>query len=287
MPAKEETEPEPPAAPLSIIVPVHDEEAVLPATVPLLLSGLPERAEIVYVCNGCTDGSAGFLRAVDDPRLAVIELTEPGKAGAICAGERHCSAFPRFFIDADVAISGADVARLAAYLRYGEVDLVTPQLKLDLSRASFTAAAAAKIWRSLPHGQSAAFQQVIGVSRAGRARWGEMPDITCDDSFIASHFAGSERMIADDIAVTVRPPATFAAIIGVRLRILKGLAELERLGISRPHAPGQRGALLKAILHPATVFGAFVHVAARLIAGLLFALGFGHGPGWYRDEGSR
>lgn len=271
---------------LSIVIPVYNEEAVLRITVPLLLHGLSDYAEIIYVCNGCSDGSAGFLRNYSDSRIKILELSCASKSQAIRAGERLCSTFPRFFIDADVRIHGADLTVLAMRLRNEPIDLISPRLVFDLDGASYPARKANDLWLRLPYGTDAAFQQVIGISEIGRAHWMELPDVTADDSFIVSCIPPERRRIAHDVTAIVRPPATITALIGVRIRILKGLAELEQMGIARPRQERQREALCQALCDSRQLVGAVAYIFVGLVARIAFAFGVGR-SGWYRDKTSR
>lgn len=270
-----------------IIIPVHDEIVALERTSKVLLEGLPEGARIVYVCNGCSDGSAAFLRALGDGRITVLERSQPSKSLALRAGEAACALFPRFYVDADVEVSGASIAAMCEILEtHPGVDLVSPRLTFDQSRSSPLARRANAVWLNLPHGEKASFQQVMGVSRRGRTNWGVMPQVTADDSFIAAQIAPARQRKIDTLSARVRPPASLASLFGVRLRILKGLRELETLGVARPRAPGQRQALVRALLDPEHCLGAITYVGVTVAARIAFACGLGR-ERWYRDTGSR
>lgn len=271
---------------LSVMVPVHNEVIALAATTPRLLAGLSKNVQLFFICNGCTDGSAEFLSQLNDPRVNIIEMNAASKAAALAEGERHASVFPRFYVDADVAISGYDITRLAEYMLAHDVELVSPALAFDLTDCSWIARAANRIWLELPHGRMSAFQQVIGLSQAARARWGRFPDILADDSFIVSKVPEDRRVIVDDIVAEIRPPANLWALIGVRVRILRGLDQLQRLGIERPHAPRQGAELLRLLIRPRTAMGALAYIVIGVVARVLFMAGAGR-KGWYRDESSR
>ncbi|MGL6279903.1 MAG: glycosyltransferase family 2 protein [Gaiella sp.] len=67
----------------TVAIPTHDrrETAVLAASSALRQSRSPEH--VVVLCDGCTDGTAEAIRALDDPRVAVLELPKgPGYAYA-------------------------------------------------------------------------------------------------------------------------------------------------------------------------------------------------------------
>jgi glycosyltransferase involved in cell wall biosynthesis len=270
----------------SVIIPVFDEEAALPRTLRALLRGLPDGAELVFVCNGCTDRSEAILRACPDPRITVLTLAEPGKAGAIRAGERQASVFPRFFVDADVEIEGGDLRRLAVQLFSRDLQLVSPAINFDLNGCSRLARAVNLIWLELPHGRASGFQAVLGFSRAGRAHWGELPDLLADDSFMASQIPAAQRAIVPDVVAQVRPPRNLASLFKVRMRIESGLRQLRQAGVEPPLAPGQRLALIRLLLRPSRTVPALLYLAITLAARAANVFGTRH-RAWLRDGSSR
>ena len=97
------------AAPsLSIIVPVYNEQEVLPEfhrRMSAVLDGLGMPAEIVYVNDGSRDGSMELLTALhrSDPRVAVIDLSRNfGKEVAMSAGLDHTRGAAVIVIDSDL-----------------------------------------------------------------------------------------------------------------------------------------------------------------------------------------
>ena len=138
------------AATFSVIVPVHNEAARLGQTVPRLLDELPPGCEVVYVCNGCTDGSAALLSALVGKRARILEAPEQGKAAAIRCGEEETRLLPRFYVDADVVIGGADLSELARCLE-GPFELVSPRIVLDLRGVGPVMRRICRLSQSLPH----------------------------------------------------------------------------------------------------------------------------------------
>lgn len=90
--------------PFGVVVPVRNEAATLPRTVPALLDAVAGRpARVVWVCNGCTDDSAALIRRHAGDTAEIIELGGAGKTLALQAGDEALGQiFPRFYIDADV-----------------------------------------------------------------------------------------------------------------------------------------------------------------------------------------
>lgn len=93
---------------LSVIVPVLDEEAVLPEfhrRLARVLDGVAADAEIVYVNDGSRDGTMALLARLnaEDPRVAVIDLSRNfGKEVALSAGLDHAAGDAVVVIDADL-----------------------------------------------------------------------------------------------------------------------------------------------------------------------------------------
>jgi dolichol-phosphate mannosyltransferase len=93
---------------LSVVVPVYNEEAVLPAfheRLDAVLASLPCAGEIVFVDDGSTDGSPGILAALvaRDPRVSVLTLTRNfGHQAALCAGLDQATGDAVALIDADL-----------------------------------------------------------------------------------------------------------------------------------------------------------------------------------------
>ena len=93
---------------LSVVVPVYNEQEVLPAFYERLaqaLSTLPCAAEILFVDDGSNDGTARILDdlARRDDRVRVVGLTRNfGHQAALCAGLDVCSGAAVLLIDADL-----------------------------------------------------------------------------------------------------------------------------------------------------------------------------------------
>lgn len=251
-----------------IVVPVRNEAALLPLTVLRLLSATAgENARIVWVCNGCSDDSAAIIRHLAGPDAEVIVLPLPGKIAALQAGDTALGdLFPRFYVDADCWIGPGGLAPLVHALHAGDADLVAPALDYDVSRSSWLSARIAACWLALPHGSSLAYSMVLGVSAAGRARWGRWPDVTGDDIFVSATIPAARRLRIAGALATSFAPADFAGWIRMRARWRRGEVELAAMGLSVPRHPRQYRALFSQLLRPDTAIGAWAFVAARLAA---------------------
>jgi glycosyltransferase involved in cell wall biosynthesis len=111
---------------ISLVIPVHNEEAVLP----LLLRRIRETApawnepyEVVFVDDGSTDGSLSLLRAARaaDARLAVIKLSRNfGHQAAITAGLVHAQGDAVVVLDADLQDPPEVIGRFIDRWRAGD-----------------------------------------------------------------------------------------------------------------------------------------------------------------------
>ncbi|HYQ98876.1 MAG TPA: glycosyltransferase family 2 protein [Casimicrobiaceae bacterium] len=96
------------AGSVSVVVPVFNEEAVLPEfhrRLAAVLDAIGAPAEIVYVDDGSSDGSSALLAGLHaaDARVAVIELSRNfGKEAAMSAGLDHAGGDAVVVIDADL-----------------------------------------------------------------------------------------------------------------------------------------------------------------------------------------
>jgi hypothetical protein len=272
----------------SVIMPAFNEAAGIERHLRALLEGVPPgAAQVVVVCNGCTDGTADAARRASAPGMQIVEIETASKSLAIRAGERLVTVFPRFYVDADVCVNGSDLLLLVHELNAGEYELVSPAMAFDLAGAGWAARLVGETWLRLPHGRSSTFQAVLGISERGRRRWGEFPQYRGDDTFIAAQVPPPARRIVHEARVVVRPPGSWWGWVKVRERGLRGERELRRAGMLVPRPGGQRREALRLLLDPGRAAAALLYLAAVAAARLLAVLPRGGRAGWYRDESSR
>ncbi len=275
------------ASALSIVIPVFNEESRIGQTAECLLRDLPGNAEVVFICNGCTDRSVEILQDVVRDRALILELAVPNKSAAIRQAERHLTRFPRFYVDSDVVIEGSAIVSLAETLRRDRLEMISPRVDPDLTDASWSARAISRIWYALPHGVHGAFHGVIGISKEGRSRWGEMPDVLADDSFMEAQIPFHLKAVDQDVSQISIPPRTFWSAVRVRERWAAGQRELASRGTRVATVPGQRRALLAFLFSRSDFPAACVYLGARLIAAGLARIGGPHRRPWYHDRTSR
>ena len=221
-------EPEGPLA--SIVVPAHNEEAVIAANLGLLLASAgPGEFDVVVVPNGCVDRTADIARQFP---VRVVETDVPGKSHAIGLGDELCHTFPRVYLDADVRLSAESVRRLVEVCRRPGVLACAPTPRLDLDGVGRVVRRVHRVHDQLMAPTRAlAGVGVYVLTAAGHARVFPMPtDVISDDGWVHASFATHERIVASEAESTIRPARTVAAHLRRRLRVRRGNRQLAALG---------------------------------------------------------
>lgn len=210
----------------SIIIPAHNEAAVIDRTLQRLVDGLDPSNEVVVVCNGCTDATADLARGLG-PAITVIEIAEASKTSAIRAGERMATGFPVVVQDADVVVSGESMTRIIEALSAEGALAAEPIPTFDLTTCTYPVRAFYRVWLALHGGRPGDVGGgVYGLSEAGRGRFPVIPDVIGDDAFVRAHFSPGEIVAVDGAVSSVRPPSTIGSLVDVRARTRLGQWEL-------------------------------------------------------------
>src|SRR5712671_6934214 len=115
------------AAPgLSVVIPVYNEEAVLPSLFARLypaLDALGESYEVIFVNDGSTDRSAALLREQfqkrPDATRVILFSGNYGQHMAILAGFEYCRGNRVVTLDADLQNPPEEIAKLLAAMDEG------------------------------------------------------------------------------------------------------------------------------------------------------------------------
>lgn len=272
---------------LSVVIPAHDESALLGRLLVRLLSEDPDgRLEIVVVANGCTDDTASVARGAS-PRVRVVETPEASKIAALNLGDRAASTFPRAYVDADVRISTADLVAVASALSADAGRMVaSPAFTVDARRSTWLVRQYYRVWGlSEYRRQGHIGSGVYVLSRQGRERFSDFPDVIADDRFVQTRFAPDERLTVTEATFSVDAPRTFRALLRRSTRIALGNLQLgggsARTGAGRLFARVARRPRLW-LAFPVYAFGFLV---ARRRARRLWDRG--ELSDWHRDETTR
>ena len=281
-----------PTASISVIVPAHDEAAVIARGLASLTEGAkPGEIEVIVVCNGCRDETAEIARSFGDP-VRVVETDRAAKHHALNCGDREARAFPRFYVDADVVLTLDSIRRVADVLRGGAVLAAAPRMRVDLSDRPWSVRAFYEVWLRLPYvNEDLLGCGVYALSEAGRRRFGDFPEIIADDEFVRLQFAPGERRGVDGAWFTIVPPRTLWRLIDINVRRIVGDVEIQERFPDRipPPANGHAGALAALARQPGRWPALALYVAAKLasLAVYRWRRARGRHKRWARDETSR
>lgn len=277
---------------MSVVVPAHDEEAVIERALRGMLAGSEGRLETVVVANGCRDATADRARSVD-PGIHVVEIPEASKIAALNAGDDAASVFPRAYVDADVEVNAATLLALGTLLDSGLALIASPRLELDLTGASRWVRAYYAVWQLSAFRQSGHIGSgIYALSEEGRARFGRFPPVIGDDRFVQGLFAPSERATLVGRSFTVRPPRTLHALVARGGRIAAGNQQLRAAGLAgfAPSATASLRQLLSRVVLRPRLWGPFlVYCVVQLLTRRSAArrLATESVVAWTRDETSR
>jgi glycosyltransferase involved in cell wall biosynthesis len=233
---------------ISIVIPAHNEANRIGTNLAQLTGEGMDGFEIIVVPNGCTDATAAV--AADFPGVQVIDLPDPGKAAALRAGDRAAKAFPRIYLDADIALSPAQVRALAAAVELPGVLAATGERQVSTRGSSLLVRAFYAVNKRLPAYQDALYGRgVIALSETGRARFGEFPDQVADDLFLDSMFSAQEKCHEPAVVTTIDAPRRTAHLVRRLARLRSGNRAL-RATESAPIRPARNSSWLKDVVLP-------------------------------------
>lgn len=279
-----------PARPtLSVVIPACNEEAVLARCLDSLLAdAAPGELEIVVAANGCADRTADVARGYGPP-VTVIELGETSKCAALNAGDEAATAFPRAYLDADIAVTTPALRAVVAAMERTGALIGAPWPVLDFDGCAAVVRSFYRVWCQLPwFTDNPIGSGVYLLSEQGHRRLGSFPDITNDDQYVHDLFRAEERVCARSHGFALRPPRTIAGLIKRRTRTLHGQRELTARFGPLPGASPRRSARELLRRHPALVvdllvFAWVTKAAARAAARKAAA----EDNSWERDDTSR
>lgn len=117
-----------PSPTLSMIVPVHNEEAAISRKISntAALRYPPESLEVLFVSDGSTDRTVEILRTAETPSMKVIELTSRcGKAAALNAGLTRARHDILVFSDASIELQPDALERIVEQFRDPRIGCVS------------------------------------------------------------------------------------------------------------------------------------------------------------------
>jgi glycosyltransferase involved in cell wall biosynthesis len=272
----------------SIVIPAYNEGRVIRRCLDRIFTGLgPDEVEVVVACNGCVDDTVDEATAAGYP-VKVLDLPEPGKIGALRAGERAVSALPRIYLDADVEVTGATLRAVFHAAANGAV-AARPPVRYATQNSSWLVRryyAARQTLPGITHDLCAG--GIYAFSSTARARFDEFPDVTSDDLFAARIVAPDEIVLVDADPVIVHVPRNSASLLHILKRVYRGNNEFAGAhpDLARSTTAGTKRDLVELAKDPRHTVDAIVYCAFAVTARI--ALRFARKPvRWERDDSSR
>lgn len=230
----------------SVVIPAHDEQAVIGRCLRALAEGTRSgELDVVVVANGCHDDTAAIAKAEG---VVVIETPVGGKANALRLGDEQCRTFPRLYLDADSELTGDAVRRMVAALATTGAPACAPAPDFDLTGATWVVRGFHRALRALLGDRdSLSGAGAYMLTEAGHDRVFPLPDVIADDGWVHRTFHQDERVVVDTARVAVRPPRTVAAVIRRRARVRLGNQQLTELGRPATEPPLRPKALVSLV----------------------------------------
>jgi glycosyltransferase involved in cell wall biosynthesis len=273
----------------TILIPAHNEEAVIGRTLWNLSRGLPlEDFRVVVIANGCLDATAARAQTAL-PQAEIIETDRAGKCHALNLGyEVSTRDAPIICLDADLDVTAESLAALVAPLRSGVSRAACGRMDVATSEASLLVRSFYLGWRTNPYFNQGKFGGLFALSPQGAARVFPLPDITADDEFIRRSFDPAEITFVPECCFLARAPAKLASLVKVRRRSLRGAREIANMGKLSPERGSLKSIIFRALTKPADVVPISVFVMVMIWVRLLLALeGQKGGHQWERDLTTR
>jgi len=272
----------------SVIIPAHNEEAVIARTLGTLLRdhrGLQD-FEVYVVCNGCTDRTAAQVRE-RFPGVAVLELAQGSKTAALNAGLDAAPPGSVLLLDADVELSTRDARSLLTAAEQPHIEAAIGRMRIDTTGADPIVRAFYRVWLEHPYLRHGKFAAVVALSTAGRARVGSLPPVTADDTYLRRLIAPQCVALVESVSFLVRVPRKVGVLVKVRSRSHRGTRELDRgiVQAGQPRGYEARGLLRRVVAQPRLWPDAAIYLVVTLTARLLATLA--HDTRWARDDTSR
>jgi len=277
----------PPLPRASVIVPAHNEAALIGRCLSALAPGIESGAlEVIVVANGCTDATAAVASAFR-PAVAVIEREAPGKGAALDAGRAAATAPVHVHLDGDLVASADAVLALIAPIEAGAALAANGAMDVDTTGASRAVRSFYAVWALNPYFDAGKFGGLFALSAATAGRVPFFAGHVADDELARRAFAPDERTFVPACRFTARAPRRLADLVKVRRRSRRGTRCVERSGTATGGGAGltlARRLAARPLLWPAAALYLAVTVWSRLAVRLE---GAGTAETWERDESAR
>lgn len=277
----------------SVVIAAHNEENVIRRCLDALLDQQqPIPFQIVVSANGCTDRTAEVAAGRG---VTVVDRAQPGKPGALNAGDEVAIGFPRCYLDADIVVPQGGIAALASKLKSSpQLLAVVPRRRLNTEGRPWLVRSYYAVNERLPVFRHGLFGRgLITLSASGRARFSQFPDMVADDLFLDSQFSDREKAEVEEVVVVIEAPFTTRDLLRRLIRVRRGNATLRLASatgeVAAPIRPADRWAWLRDVVcrEPRLVLAGMAYAAITVLAALLARRQPPTGREWGRDESTR
>jgi glycosyltransferase involved in cell wall biosynthesis len=269
----------------SIVIPAHDEAAGIGQLL-LALAPLADEAEIIVICNGCSDDTAERARLAA-PWATVVEISQASKPLALNTGDAVCTSFPRAYIDADVQIDAAAVRMLFAAVS-ARTPAVAATPVYDLTKSSRIVRSHYALWSRMASNRTGiSGTSAMVVSKEGRGRFRSWPNFIGDDYFLDGQFTSHEKRRVSGATVVRSAPHGLRDCVSRKARVHQGNVDVRDNGLRTVHdGGGLAGAFAAMRERPALAIHFPAHALVTATARLLvrYRRSRGTARSWYRDE---
>lgn len=100
---------------VSVIVPLYNKEKFIGTTINSVLQQTDKDFELIIVDDGSTDNSAAVVKAINDPRIRLIQKENEGVSAARNTGIKESNGEWLLFLDADDELAENALAHFAEY----------------------------------------------------------------------------------------------------------------------------------------------------------------------------
>lgn len=282
----------------TLIIPAHNEEAVIARCLRTALADAPDPAsiEVIVAANGCSDRTVEVAKQAA-PGATILDLPVGSKTGAINAANAAASGFPRIYLDADIECSFHSLEAIARALLEPNVMVAAPAIRVDLSHGNWFIRSYYAAWMKQPYAKAGkGGAGCYGLSREAVEHIGVFPPIIGDDLWIHTRFPDTQRRLVDrdqewrEVYSIVRPPSTIWQQVKVETRRIRGNAEVKRKHPSPYlHLANKGGGIAGSLRSGASAveLAVFYGVKALVRVELHRSKLSGQDHGWTRDISSR
>ncbi len=276
----------------SVIIPAHNESAVIERCLSSLLKGLDNSGvDVIVVCNGCIDDTAA--RAARFAGVRVVEIDRASKISALNAGDSVRRHPVVAYVDADIVITGAHLRATVEKMLASGAQVAAPAVHIDLSRSNILVRSFYRVWTRLPYFSD---RRMVGsgvyvLSAPGRRRFDAFPNVIADDGFVRSLFDPHERLTVTECRFEIFAPGTLRELIRIKTRARFGNAQLRlvypgiRIGGENKPAAFLQLMVRQPWLIPAGAL--YIYAQWRTSRACKSRLALQDYTSWERDESSR